>query len=610
MATITTYKLNGQEVTPFRDAVNVSVNAVFGEEVQADLSIDEVELADSAENLNAKTIKDNFLANPMEGIDFSFTVQNQNNFLDFNFYTDYTRLKFLASNAVSVGMIKDSSLNQFNDRAPGITMQLLKVKGLLGFNEYTPFPYVVENRKTELEKIQLIVQGFTVVRSITVEVRNIINIASDIPTLGGVAAGINLSFSVFAINQLFNQLVDIFFQIQKSFFPEIKYHAAIKPKTFIEKAVIDYMGYDAVEFGSFGNWERIINELTWCPSKNQEKGLPVTSIFVGDGILKPQNEGYNLFDCKEFLKEKFVLREAIIDNVYHLRPEQDPFWVSNNGYVLPSVLIESDALTSNGFFRPNFEDLYSSVIVEYQTDDSDLHTLDDLANEDDPNTTGKIISVKTVEPISVTNQRKVMLKGSKSVNISYAIAVRKTQFEELYEIFEESFLNMEDLKQSIEDRLAQFSSVLNTSNPLMETFVSSVLNRSGACKVENDFFSTPKMALIANNSNGLPRIPEDFVDLIGAKAINVNHQSYYSFIPGERNPSDQTETAAKYIYEDVEIPFGLDDYALVENNAYFTTDDGQLGKFISLNWRILEDRATCSFWIYNNWASNIEETLS
>jgi len=203
-----------------------------------------------------------------------------------------------------------------------------------------------------------------------------------------------------------------------------------------------------------------------------------------------------------------------------------------------------------------------------------------------------------------------MLKGSKSVNISYAIAVRKTQFEELYEIFEESFLNMENLKQSIEDRLAEFSSVLNTSNPLMETFVSSVLNRSGACKVENDFFSTPKMALIANNSNGLPRIPEDFVDLIGAKAINVNHQSYYSFIPGERNPSDQTETAAKYIYEDVEIPFGLDDYALVENNAYFTTDDGQLGKFISLNWRILEDRATCSFWIYNNWASNIEETLS
>ena len=152
MATITTYKLNGQEVTPFRDAVIVSVNAVFGEEVQADLSIDEVELADSAENLNAKTIKDNFLANPMEGIDFSFTVQNQNNFLDFNFYTDYTRLKFLASNAVSVGMIKDSSLNQFNDRAPAITMQLMRVKGLLNFFDYTPFPYVVENRKTELKK--------------------------------------------------------------------------------------------------------------------------------------------------------------------------------------------------------------------------------------------------------------------------------------------------------------------------------------------------------------------------------------------------------------------------------------------------------------------------
>ena len=610
MATIVKYKIDGQETTPFREARNVAINAVFGEEVQADLSISEVNFVDSAEGLNAKKVKELFLERPTEGHDFSYSVLDGSVYKDFNFFMDYRTIKFLADNELSVGMIKDSSLNQFNDRAQGITMRLLEYNNILTNADYQPFPYVVENRKTELEKIQLLSQAFQILRTIVIEVRNIINIASDLPTIGGaLAAAANLAFTITQLTLLFQQLIDLLQQIQEAFFPIPLYHAAIKPKTFIEKAVINKMGYSGVEFGNYGNWPQIIEQETWCGSKNQEKGIPTPFIVASSGILNPANEGYNLFDCKELLKRKYKLREAVIDGVYHLRPEQDTFWISNGGYVMPNVLIEQ-TLAGNGTFRPNYEDAWSNYIVQYKTDDSDLHTLDDLIDSEDDTSTGKIISVTTVEPIDVNNQRKVLLNQGKILDIPYALAVRKSEVDDLLDLFNLTGQVMNDLKTTIENYLSQYASVLGPTNPAMQEFILNLGNRTGTCKVENHFFSVPKVALLEDNLSGNPVIVENFADIIGAKALYENHLSYDSFIPGNRNPNNLNETAGKYVYEDVRIPFGLQDFVTVLNNAYFTTENGQTGKFISLDWTIDKDEAIVSYWVYNSWLTNIEENIA
>lgn len=610
MATIVKYKIDGQETTPFREARNVAINAVFGEEVQADLSISEVNFVDSAEGLNAKKVKELFLERPTEGHDFSYSVLDGSVYKDFNFFMDYRTIKFLADNELSVGMIKDSSLNQFNDRAQGITMRLLEYNNILTSLDYQPFPYVVENRKTELEKIQLLAQAFQILRTIVIEVRNIINIASDLPTIGGaLPAAANLAFTLLSIPLLFQQLIDLLQQIQEAFFPIPLYHAAIKPKTFIEKAVINKMGYSGVEFGNYGNWPQIIEQETWCGSKNQEIGRVDSFAVVNSGILNPANEGYNLFDCKELLKRKYRLREAVIDDVYHLRPEQDTFWLSNGGYVMPNVLVEQ-TLAGNGTFRPNYEDAWSNYIVQYQTDDSDLHTLDDLIDSEDDTSTGKIISVTTVEPINVNSQRKVLLNQGKILDIPYALAVRKDEFDDLFDLFNLTGDIMNDLKSQIEQQLLAYSSILGASNPVMEEFVSNLGSRTGTCKVENHFFSVPKVALLEDNLSGNPVIVENFADIIGAKALYENHLSYDSFIPGNRNPNNLNETAGKYVYENVRIPFGLQDFVTVLNNAYFTTENGETGKFISLDWTIDKDEAIVSYWVYNSWLTNIEENIA
>jgi hypothetical protein len=265
---------------------------------------------------------------------------------------------------------------------------------------------------------------------------------------------------------------------------------------------------------------------------------------------------------------------------------------------------------NNGTSRPNYEDLVSSTIVQYATDDSDLWTLDDLANEDDPNTTGKIISVTTVEPIVVTDQRKVLLTASKAVDIPYALCHRKNLVDDLLDLFIGTSDGFDDLKQKIIEKIEAYAAQLNQSNPALASLIDFAENRSGALKIENHYFSVPKMVYLEPNQNGVTRIPVDYADFIGANSIYQNFHSYDSFIDGQRNPSNPTETNAKKIFEGVRIPFGLQDFVNITQNSYFSTQDGVTGKFTRVDWNVDGDHADVDYWIYDNWISNIEENTT
>lgn len=605
MSTTIQYILNGQNTTPYRDAVNMVVSANFGLELQPSVSIDELHFLDSATGLNSQTVRTAWENNPVEGIPFSLIISNPSITIDFNFYLDYTVMKFLSDVETVTGAIKDGSIQSFDFRSQGITQRLLESKGLLSPLNFQNVPYIVENRKTLLERINLLFQGFILLKSISDEIFKLINISADITTLGAFQAAVNLTTTLAAITVQMIALKNLLEEIQEAFFPVVLYHAGIKPATFIEKGA-EHMGYDGVEFGTL---TEVMSKLTWLGSKNNQKGIPANILNPFSGILNPSDAGYNLFDAKELIKKQFRCREAIIDNVYHLRPEKDPFWVNSSTYILPSVKVENIPV-NNGSFRPNYEDVNSSTILEYATDDSDLWTLDDLIDETDPNSTGKIITVVTVSPLVVDDQRKVLLKGSKNVDIPYSLCVRKDVFDELVDLFFGIIGGFSDMKQKIEDSIDSLLSILNASIPNMAEFIPDIVTRTGALKVENHFFSVPKMVYLEDNSQGNPRIPENFANFIGTTALYNDYHSWDSFIEGKRNPDNPTETAAKFVFEQIRIPFGLDDFSNILNNSYFSTADGVTGKFMKIDWNVRGDFAIVDYWIYNNWMTNIEENLT
>ena len=615
MATITKYKINGIGTEPFREAQDVTISADYGTETQPALSLDSITLVDSAGALNSKKLLDLWTNLPTEGAPFSIEITDSNISYDFDFYFDYTKMVFLSDVETQVGLLKDKSLTQFDFRAQGITQTLLNQKGFLGNNDYTPVPYIVENRKTILEKIQILATTFSTIKTIIDEIHKIYNLASDIPTGGALVALANVASSLAALAVLSVQLFNLLKQIGETFFPPVKYHSGLKPKTFIQKS-IEYMGYDGVNYGTLTD---IMERLTWIGSKNNEKGVPQYSLISIpnsilqslSGLFKPADYGYFLIDAIDLLTSQFRLRRAIINNVLHLRPENDPFWATQSGYQLPPMKVEQ-IFANNGTIRPNYEDVQSSLIIEYSTDDSDLWTLEDLKDESNPNTTGKIISVKTVEPIVVNDQRKNLLRGSKIVNIPHCLASRKDVLDDLFDLFLGSATQFDDFEVQLEAIISSFASTLGAGAPAMATssFLTSFGNRSGAMKVENDYFSIPKQMLLVDNNQGLTTIPETFADEIGAQALIENYHSWDSFIAGERNPNNPNETAGKFVYEEVKIPFGLQDFNTVLNNAFFTTQSGEVGKFEKIDWNVRGDYAIVTYWVYNSWLINIEENIT
>jgi len=126
LSTITKYILNGQETQPFRSAVDVTLSANFGLELQPSISIEEVEWVDTDTAKNSQTVRTEWATNPVEGIPFALNISNASNSFDFPFYLDYTKMKFLSDVQTLTGLISDSSIQSLNFRSQGITLHNIR----------------------------------------------------------------------------------------------------------------------------------------------------------------------------------------------------------------------------------------------------------------------------------------------------------------------------------------------------------------------------------------------------------------------------------------------------------------------------------------------------
>lgn len=600
MAQIVNHKINGQPHTPPREAKGITISIIAGLENQPVLNITTASFTNSEMSNGSTKVRELVAAMPTEGFDYSFEVTDGTDDLLFEFYADISTYVEVSDVETRVGLIKDKALESLLDfEGADITMTLLEFKNVLSAIDFENIPYIVKNRKSDLEKIQLLVQFFIILKTGIDEVFKIVNIASDIVSgiVAAPLAAVNLTTTLFSLALLITQLITLIKEIRETFFPPIRFHSGIKLKTFLTKAV-NYLNYD-VEFGDV--WEEL-DGIVLCPSKNDEIGVPVALPFVvTSGILKISDFGHNLADAFELSRRMGNVQIGIIGNVVHIRPKKDPFWLLNAGYVMPSVKIEESIFTNNGTRGiKNFDELFSSTTNSYQTDDSDYWTIQRLALGD---ANGDRYSVTTVTAVTVGNQRKVNLGGARVVDIPYALCVRKDVVDDLLDFMVSLNSEFEGIK---DDMAAQFESVIDNftnSFPILESLTAFIFNRDGAMKVENHFFSTPKMVYLGEDG----KIPADFNDKIGARAIYNKYFAYDSLVPGVRNPSDPSDTNGKEIFQGVEIPFTLKDAKNVINNLYFSTEDDGIGRFLKIDWDVDGDSAVVDFWIQDNWLTNVEE---
>jgi len=597
MATVSNFKINGITNLPPLEWQGLEVKATFdNDSVQANINFGSLNFIDEANEV----IKEWFFNNvgATEGIPLEISINDgSNNHVPFTGYLDWDTYRIKSSNQSEMGLVKIDSLNGVSERSKGITMRLLEDKGVMPTNLGVNIPYIVENRKTLLEKLQLVGVAYITVKTAIDEVFKLVNITADLTTAGAVQSVINLATTLLSIVILINQLIEQLKAIQEALFPLVRYHRGIKLKTFLEKGA-EYMGY-TLDTGTFG---AILDNVVLCPHKTDEEGavvgfIPTFNTVVGNslsGILKPNDFGYVLSDAFELCNRMFYTKIAVQGSVITLKPFNDPSWTLSPSFIMPSVKIEDTPFYSNGVQSYNIDELVSRTLISYQFDDSDYWTISNVNNS---------ISETIVTPITVNNNKNVTVRGIEDIQIPYSLCVRKNALDDLYNSFVDLVNLNDEQAQAIRNTFDEFSVLLEQSLGDTLNYALPITLREGAMKIENHFFSTPKIVWLDNG-----KIPSNFTDFIGANVLYNNYHSYKSFVKGVKNPDNLNDTNQKRVYTDVRIPFGSTSFNQIINNSFFTDVNGNLGKFTDVNWNVNGDFAIVSYYIFDNYTNNLTET--
>lgn len=604
MSTFSTFKINGKEVNGIREFKKLGISINFDNDtIEANITLPVLSFVNEANQLLDDWENSQF--GLTEGQPLEITIQSgPNNSVIFEGYIDHSTREVLSSVESTASVVKTNGLNGFDVRSQGITMLTLENSGIMPKSLGVNIPCITESRNTKLEKLQLLGTTALAIKSAFDEIFKIINIASDITSAGLFQAAVNLAVTLANLVLIVNRIATLIKQTQIELFPKVFYHRGIKLITFLEKGC-EKMGYTL----DTGDFKAEFEKVVLCPHKRDETGpvnsigqhtgfLPAAALAIYQsnlsGILKPNDFGYRLSDAFELTNRLFYTKVAIIGNTVKLLPFNDPFWVTNPAYTSPDIRIEQSPFTQNGIRTTNLADLKARTLIQYTDDDSDKWTISNVNNS---------VSETIVEQITVGEEKNVILKGIDLVDIPYSLCIRKDQIDDLFDLFKSLVAINNAQVQVIRDTFDSVADLFSESMGQTDNYVLPIFGKEGAMKIENEFFSTPKIVYLENN-----KIPSNFNKKIGAPALYKNFHSYKSFVPGVRDPSNPNNTNQKLITKGANTAFGPKDFDLVSSNSFFNTADGGIGKFTDLDWVKDDDKAVAEYYIEQNYMTNLKET--
>jgi len=444
---------------------------------------------------------------------------------------------------------------------------LLEAQGFLNSSDFADVP-VIRESKANLAERTVILTGLIsdVVGLFTKLIQGFLSALSDILAISLPVGLVEMLLLILNGIIEINFMVDNINQHKDLFFPQISYYKGVKLKSLITKSFAK-LGYTV----DFGEIDEVLSKIVLLGSQDNYNGAPVPGLPL-NGILKKQDYGYLISEAMDTVQTFFHTKQEIRDGVVHIKNKFDPFWTSSPSLEVENILIDSTDQYTNGTRKENTDNLPAVVLVGYKYDESDTHTLTEK--------TGDYYEIRR-NLITELDPRLNLMRGIQEIKIEYAMAVRKSIFDNLLDLFNgvnaEFDKYLEDLKGYIEDYIDQIPEEAGVSELISELlatpFISGIIeNRSGALKIDDNTYAIPKLIYLEDG-----KIPENFKDFIGAKAI---YQNYYF----KDSPADINDFKGQKVdIKNWTINFNLADYNLVKNNPYFEYDGNNL-RFTGLNW--------------------------
>ena len=561
----TKHYLNNKLVNP-RNWQDLEVLVNWATREDFAVSFNQVELV----NADAQIIQDHVNAgNVFEGLPYRIDIGTQS----FEAYADLANdYEVLGPCNVVFGLNKEQGKDWLNDVADGFTFRYLYNEGIIKKADAVAVPYVINFIPERGELLILAISTYTITKELRQNIKELSDLVADLqdaltpiitagllgPTIGANVGGI-IMFALKTAAKLVYvvlmavTLVNLIKQIIGQLFPLKRYHFGLSLKTMFTRAC---------EHLNLTFKSSLLDSLEGyiiLPQQDKRGSLIASNVKnpcpIGGGPLD------TFGDLIRTTKDIFNADYRIVNNVFEF--ERRDYWQGRSGYIIPAVFGDQDG--RNNPYKLNTNELVSNYAISFVYDTQDQNTLEEG--------TGRVFQA-IHELKAVNNPNFVKLQGLKEVALPLALGTKKTELTAVEKALK-LFLRLADL----------LASAFGVGNPS-----GVITGRLGSLSLSSHTTTAPKLLnVVGGNLSEQPTASklwdsyhyiESFADING-----VNNQ--------------------RVIYEEVRVPFCLENFVSLIGNNFAETQDGRNAEIMQLSWVVESDTATITYKVEQTYTNKL-----
>lgn len=587
------FKLDGNEVNPPKNWLDIEIKAAFGDELQPQIENDEFTFV----NENALFIRNWILEKSIfQGIPFTITYKTSEveRLLEYNCILDLTEMVIVSPVEISVKIKPDEGLDLFDKRVEGISFGYLAAldrgeKGFIDREHYTDVGIVIRKKFDGVEVAMASISIYLLSKEIAeLAEKNGISTIKKIKALittptakpAEIFELIGLTILLIAYNAfMLIVMLRMVKTIYDNLLPKFTKYKGITLRTALERG-LDY--FDMTLDCDIDEIDRIV----YLPSKTDDK---IRKNRKDEGIPNTNDFGYQFSEMLELVFRLFRSRMIKVSNVQGkqtliIRADKSEDLRKLSTYVMPNP-ISGNKEPLQESFEYNTNEMIANFIMSFEYDPSDEWTMpnardtpfDSKKKDEEKDRYERGVSYEVITDIANNVDRRLKLnKGLEQVRIPLALGTRR-------------------------DKLSVFETTAKvlffTFDLIIKLFGGKTIGESinegrGRLLISHNSFSTAK--LIYLDSSGT--IPKNHRGYLSARALYNNYHNWRSF---KTNP----EYAQKLIFKNIKIPFGFSDFIKTQKFSNFTTKSGTEGRFRNLKWHMSKDFAVAEYEVYQQYVN-------
>jgi hypothetical protein len=581
MSTSASITINGKSSNPPRSFFDVSIQANFGANIQANINTEEFtfildeysEIIEWIENGKKSGV------GIFEGIPIKINTTDGVSVIEaFNGIIDLQDNLQIFPNLgeIKAKLRQDNGLNQLQELIEPLDYGYLRSLGVIKPSDYNSVDYVVVRPDATLESITILITAYLLSKQLKDTIKEL---AESVATVAGIAAsGLSgpIGAAIYAVAVAIAQaiyaaaililLINLATDLFNLIIQPKRTHKCISFYKLLQKTC-EYIGL------RFNSTIEELNSYYYLPSNintDDREGTIFIKKYatITEGIPNVRDFGYSCPEMFQLVRDVFEGRFAIIDDTVQFHSENSDYWIKESGYVKPDA--KSDVRGSS--FRYNTDEMISSYLIQFQTDIADSYTIE--------NYQGTSYQVLT-DAKTVNEAKNKTIKNAKQLTLPIALGNRK-----------DTLNGFEKLAASLAGIVDEITKVFGGGS----NFKKKIKNREGLLKVADNNHNIPKLLYLEGST-----IPKNHREKLSAKVLWDKFHNYNSFV-------DNNFGKQRRVIVGERIPFGFPDYQKVTRNSYFKDENGKQGKIMKLEWVFNRDYAVIDYWLPEVYTNNLTET--